>query len=95
MFAFFTNLEDLPDQEQSTQILGRGSRARGVYCGIMFVLTESDEEDTILKRMTESTKFEFKDGADNLRLIRRMEKEVKKSGSKNKLIWSNFVQTVG
>lgn len=37
VFVFLDNPEDLPDREQSTQILARGQRARGTYYGVMFV----------------------------------------------------------
>jgi hypothetical protein len=50
-------------------MLGRGQRARGVYSGVVFINSEPGMEIAMGEIMKQETLFDFKDGADNLRVI--------------------------
>ena len=60
-------------------MLGRGQRARGSYSGIVFINFKEGMESAIEKRIKAETKFEFKDGANNLRLMSSVKDAIKKN----------------
>ena len=62
-------------------MLGRGQRARGIYSGIVFIKFQVNMETAIEKMIKTETKFDFKDGANNLRLLSSMKDEIE-SGTK-------------
>jgi len=60
-------------------MLGRGQRARGSYSGCVFVKYQESMVSSIERKMKAETKFDFKDGANNLRLMSSMKDAIKKN----------------
>ena len=75
-------------------MLGRGQRARGSYSGTVFINFKEGMESAIEKRMKAETKFDFKDGANNLRLMSSVKDAIKKN-PKNLPNWLIYAKTVG
>jgi len=71
-------------------MLGRGQRARGTYKGIVFIKNKEGMEESIADIIKTETRFDFKDGAKNLRVM----SEVKDSKIKN-INWLMFAKKVG
>ena len=75
-------------------MLGRGQRARGSYSGCVFVKYQESMVSSIEKKMKAETKFDFKDGANNLRLMSSMKDAIDRKG-KNLPTWQFFSNKVG
>ena len=76
-------------------MLGRGQRARGIYSGIVFIKFQVNMETAIEKMIKAETKFEFKDGAKNLKLMSKMKDEIESKKIKGLLNWVFFARTYG
>ena len=76
-------------------MLGRGQRARGIYSGIVFIKFQVNMEKAIEKMIKAETKFEFKDGAKNLKLMSKMKDEIESKKIKGLPIWVLFARTYG
>ena len=75
-------------------MLGRGQRARGSYSGCIFVNFKEGMESSIERKMKAETKFDFKDGANNLRLMSSVKDAIKKN-QKNLPNWLYYAKLVG
>ena len=76
-------------------MLGRGQRARGIYSGIVFIKFQVNMETAIEKMIKAETKFEFKDGAKNLKLMSKMKDEIESKKIKGLPHWVFFARTYG
>ena len=76
-------------------MLGRGQRARGIYSGIVFIKFQVGMETAIEKMIKAETKFEFKDGAKNLKLMSSMKDEIESKKIKGLPSWVFFARTFG
>ena len=76
-------------------MLGRGQRARGIYSGIVFIKFQVNMETAIEKMIKAETKFEFKDGANNLRLMSSMKDEIAVTKIRGLPTWQFFARTYG
>ena len=77
-------------------MLGRGQRARGSYSGCVFVKYQESMVSSIEKKMKAETKFDFKDGANNLRLMSSMKDEIAAATKIRGLpTWQFFARTFG
>ena len=75
-------------------MLGRGQRARGSYSGCVFVKYQESMVSSIEKKMKAETKFDFKDGANNLRLMSSVKDAIDRK-VKNLPSWQFFSNRVG